>query len=157
MSEKPSSFKVYSLLHYACSCGEEEIFNFVLEQCKKLPEVLYNVDNSTNESPLHFAVSSNSVLIATILIEKIREIELNQENEKLINFSNYDDDSMRGGAPDKEGDGDDLGQFNAYNDKADKNIYEGCLDAVPNKIGHTPFMVAVMEGYIEMATLLLQD
>ena len=51
-----------------------EIFYFVLKQCKKLPEILLNAKNFTGETPLHFAVSSNNVDIARMLIEKIQDI-----------------------------------------------------------------------------------
>jgi ankyrin repeat protein len=55
--------KVYTLLHYASSCGDEEIFRVVLDQCKNLSAILLDdrANNDTNETPLHFAVSCNNI------------------------------------------------------------------------------------------------
>ena len=66
--------EVYSLLHYASSCGDLEIFGIVLDQCKNLDESLLDAKNKTNETPLHFAVSCNNYEVARILIDKIKEI-----------------------------------------------------------------------------------
>lgn len=78
------SLQVYSLLHYASSGSDLEIFYFVLEQCKQLPEILLNAKNNTSESPLHFAVSANQIEIVRTLIDKIREIN----TQRNINRSN---------------------------------------------------------------------
>lgn len=72
----PNSEEVYSLLHYASSCGDVEIFLHVLSQCKQLDKLLLtqSQNNLTNETPLHFAVSSNNLEIVNCLLDKIREI-----------------------------------------------------------------------------------
>ena len=66
---------MYSLLHYASSCGDIDIFSFVLDQCERLEETLLVANNDTDETPLHFAVSCNNIDIARILIEKMKEIK----------------------------------------------------------------------------------
>ena len=73
------TIEVYSLLHYASSCGDDRIFTFVLAECRCLPDILLESSgekwsNKTCETPLHFAVNSNSIEIVRILIDKIREI-----------------------------------------------------------------------------------
>ena len=73
------TIEVYSLLHYASSCGDEEIFLKVINECRCLPDILLESSgdkwsNKTCETPLHFAVDSNNIEIVRILIDKIREI-----------------------------------------------------------------------------------
>ena len=41
--------------------------------------------------------------------------------------------------------------------KENENVYQGLLDRVVDKAQHTPFMVAVMKGFFEIAELLLED
>jgi len=65
---------VYTLLHYASSCGDEAIFILVLEQCKNLTESVYDTNNPTQETPLHFAVSRNNIEIVSHLIKTVRDI-----------------------------------------------------------------------------------
>ena len=65
----------YSLLHFACSTGDLDIFYFVHDKCLDLRSVFEGEEeNSTRETPLHFAVSRNNIEIAKVLIEDIREI-----------------------------------------------------------------------------------
>ena len=77
------------MLHYASSCGDDEIFKFVLENCKNLEEMLLpeqDLKNETNETPLHFAVSCNNIEIVRTLIEKMREIRDNEIIEREKQF-----------------------------------------------------------------------
>ena len=81
---------MYTLLHYASSCNNEEIFDFILSQCKNLEDVLLNDNpkNPTCETPLHFAVSSNNLEICKLLVEEIRKIVAPSPNESSFNFQN---------------------------------------------------------------------
>ena len=56
---------VYSLLHYACSCGDLAVFQYVWDRCAKIKgRILFESgNNDTEETPLHFAVSSNNYVI----------------------------------------------------------------------------------------------
>ena len=63
--------KQYTLLHYACSGGDIDIFNFVFDQCKDLKDVLTNnSENRTGETPLHWAVACNNFDIVKSLVAK---------------------------------------------------------------------------------------
>ena len=63
----------FSLLHYASSCGDPDIFLFVRNKCTDLMNFLFDVDsNSMNETPLHWAVNMNDLQIAKFLIEDMR-------------------------------------------------------------------------------------
>ena len=84
----------YTLLHFACSVGDLDIFEFVHEKCQDLKSVFDGDDdpgtlqNSTKENPLHFAVSRNNIEIAKVLIEDIRQIkEQSMEEDKSSNES----------------------------------------------------------------------
>jgi len=80
-----SSEEVYTLLHYASSCGNVEIFLHVLSSCKQLDKLLLtqSQNNVTNETPLHFAVSSNNLEIVNCLLEKIRDILVNNLEQRF--------------------------------------------------------------------------
>ena len=57
----------YTLLHFACSIGDWDIFNFIHSKCINLHALFSEVvreENSTLETPLHFAVSRNNIEIA---------------------------------------------------------------------------------------------
>lgn len=75
----------YSLLHFACSTGDLDIFAFVHEKCVDLRSVFEGAEeNSTVETPLHFAVARNNIEIAKVLIEDMREIvdqSMDESNE----------------------------------------------------------------------------
>ena len=91
LDQNDSVKKVYTLLHYASSCGDEEIFRLVLDQCKNLPAILLDdrANNDTNETPLHFAVSCNNMEIVKILVTKIRDIVCEREEGGKDGDRNY--------------------------------------------------------------------
>jgi len=62
--------KQYTLLHYACSGGDFDIFDFVLLQCIDKKDVLTNSENATDETPLHWAVACNKFDIVKSLINE---------------------------------------------------------------------------------------
>ena len=85
MSDSDDDSKVYTLLHYACSCGDFDIFDFVFKQCTRLSyslENIYHDRNLTSESPLHFAVSKNNIEIVTELVKELRRIREQQIYEE---------------------------------------------------------------------------
>ena len=93
------SINVYSLLHYASSCSDLEIFTFVLDQCTNLEEMLLPEQdriNVTNETPLHFAVSCNNIEIVRVLVDKMREIREKEvsKNENRF-FEHHHDESKQ--------------------------------------------------------------
>jgi hypothetical protein len=54
----------YTLFHYACSAGDPEVFAFIRDKCTDLPNFLFDVSaNKTQETPLHWAVSTNQFTI----------------------------------------------------------------------------------------------
>ena len=62
----------YSLLHYACSAGDPDIFLFIRSKCHFLYQSLTETSsNQTNETPLHWAVSCNNIEIVGQLIQDI--------------------------------------------------------------------------------------
>ena len=131
------------MLHFACSTGDLDIFAFVHERCVDLRSVFEGVEeNSTLETPLHFAVSRNNIEIAKVLIEDIREIH----DQSIDNSGEHSKGPSSLGLIDRE----DAGAL----DKTSR--YKGVLDK-ENACGHTPFFVAVIKGHLEMAELLLID
>jgi ankyrin repeat protein len=53
----------YSLFHYACSCGNFEIYDYIKSNMSNLSFLLFDKDNPTNETPLHWAVLKNNLRI----------------------------------------------------------------------------------------------
>ena len=48
------------MLHYACSCGNYQIFEYVLDHMLNIHVALFDTDNPTKETPLHWAVLKNN-------------------------------------------------------------------------------------------------
>ncbi len=70
--EENENKKVYSLLHYASSCGDVRVFEYVWKHCKNVRGILNDCHNETQETPLHFAVCSNNLAIVKLLIKEMR-------------------------------------------------------------------------------------
>ena len=74
----------YTLMHFACSVGDLDIFEFVHSKCEELHSLFEKDDeqntNSTKENPLHFAVSRNNIEIASVLIDEIKQSKENSMN-----------------------------------------------------------------------------
>ena len=99
-------------------------------------------ENSTAETPLHFAVSRNNIEIAQVLIDDVRAIHLQRRADSE---GDSEDDPL--GLIDHE-------DADAASSKT--SPYRGILDK-EDACGHTPFFVAVIKGHLEMAELLLAD
>lgn len=66
----------YTLFHYACSAGDPEIFTFVRDKCTDLQNFLFDKDcNRTQETPLHWAVNTNQIIITKMLIEDMKNLQ----------------------------------------------------------------------------------
>jgi len=140
----------YSLLHYACSAGDPDIFIFIKDKCKDLQNFLFDCSaNKTQETPLHWAVATNQIEIAKMLIEEmqsyhcIRVLEQRSKSKtspKKGSFKNTDDKKLDGVDSDFE----------------DEYLYKKMLD-LPNVCGHTPFFVAIVKGHLKIAQMLLAD
>ena len=45
---------------------------------------------------------------------------------------------------------------NSLKSRQEENIYKRCLDET-DKAGHSPFFVAVMKGFIQIASMILEE
>lgn len=68
----------YTLLHYVCSSGNYEIFDFILLKLVQahgsLKKPLFDQDNPSKETCLHWAVLKNNYRISKRLIEEHRKL-----------------------------------------------------------------------------------
>jgi ankyrin repeat protein len=63
----------FTLLHYACSCGDKEIFEFVYNLCTDLENFLFAQNtNEEKEVPLHWAVQRGQLEITKVLVERMQ-------------------------------------------------------------------------------------
>eukprot|EP00347_Sterkiella_histriomuscorum_P013527 403364372 len=74
----------YTLLHYACSCGNFDIFEYILQQIQNLGSVLFESENPTKETPLHWAVLKNNYRIVQQLICEYKNVyQISHNNSQL--------------------------------------------------------------------------
>ena len=64
----------YSLLHYACSCGNFEIFEFLVHNVSNLTNNLIDRENPTFETPLHWAAQKNHYKICEAIVAELRAL-----------------------------------------------------------------------------------
>ncbi|TNV74271.1 hypothetical protein FGO68_gene7239 [Halteria grandinella] len=124
-----SSVGGYTLLHYACSSGNYEIFDYILLKLTSiygsLKKALLDRDNPSKEVPLHWAVLRNHQKLVKRLIQEHRIIA------ELL------------GGEDSES-------------QQDEQTFRGILD-IENANQQTPFFVAIIKGFLGVAELLSAD
>lgn len=96
-----------------------------------LSRALGDQENHTKETPLHWAVLKNNYTIVKKLIAEHRSLA---EAKPLIENQDVDEESQ-----DEE-----------------RNLYAGILD-IENHNQQTPFFVAVIKGFLDVAELLSTD
>ena len=64
----------YTLLHFASSAGNFDIFEYILGQMQNLGSVLFESDNHTKETPLHWAVMKNNYRVVQQLIVEYQSL-----------------------------------------------------------------------------------
>jgi ankyrin repeat protein len=96
-----------------------------------LSRALTDQENHTKETPLHWAVLKNNYTIVKKLIAEHRGLA---EAKPLIENQDEDEESP--------------------NDE--RNLYAGVLD-IENHNQQTPFFVAVIKGFLDVAELLSSD
>ena len=96
-----------------------------------LSRALTDQENHTKETPLHWAVLKNNYTIVKKLIAEHRTLA---EAKPLIENQDEDEESP--------------------NDE--RNLYGGVLD-IENHNQQTPFFVAVIKGFLDVAELLSSD
>ncbi|CDW75543.1 serine threonine-protein phosphatase 6 regulatory ankyrin repeat subunit a-like [Stylonychia lemnae] len=124
----------YTLLHFACSCGNYDIFEFILSQVQNLAQLLFEYDNHTKETPLHWAVLKNNYRIVQQLIV---------EYQSIVGL-NFDQDRA------------DQSELHINQSSIQRDSLKSILD-LENNNQHTPFFVAITKGYLDVAEILLEN
>lgn len=137
-----AAFGGYTLLHYVCASGNADIFEFIVNRLDMahgtLQRSLLDQENQSKETPLHWAVLKNNYQIVRRLIEEHRKLTENLEHQDNA-----------------DGEGDNREDESPKNHSVSEK-YRGILD-IENHNQQTPFFVAVIKGFLDIASILAVD